>query len=146
MEFYDFPYIGNNPSQLTFIFFRGVETTNQNMLMLTTPWVILNDIDMESSQRTGFCHILAIFHEWRLFLSLSQLRTGTIYPYISPNRINILLIPSKSLGKLVVAENSGGTRDDYSGIVVIEWELPMENGTAKKHCLGYSGYIMETHQ
>ena len=26
---YEFPYIGNNPSQLTFILFRGVETTNQ---------------------------------------------------------------------------------------------------------------------
>ena len=27
--FYDFPYIGKNHPNLTFIFFRGVETTNQ---------------------------------------------------------------------------------------------------------------------
>ena len=27
--FYMFQYIGNNPSQLTSIFFRGIETTNQ---------------------------------------------------------------------------------------------------------------------
>jgi len=28
-EFYDLPYIGNNHPNLTFIFFRGVETTIQ---------------------------------------------------------------------------------------------------------------------
>jgi hypothetical protein len=41
--FYDFPYIGNNPNWL---FFRGVETTNQLILpYLALEGHILDDLD-----------------------------------------------------------------------------------------------------
>ena len=78
--FFIFPYIGYNSTNWL-IFFRGVETTNQELLDL-----LLGFLTIDSDNLSGWCewHLWAILSQYPcLFLKFWVLRLCTIYTHLT---------------------------------------------------------------